>query len=123
MTTLSILFGLTPFAPSFREIGKVEILDGQPKQELKPATIKRKENKANRGCLRKSQQQSKKLRADVIKTLAAGGKYTARTMAEKIGFAQSAVRRHLQTMAACNAIESETICSPAYDVTWYWISE
>ena len=121
MTTLSIMFGLTPFAPSFREIGKVEILDGQPKQELKPATIKRKENKENRGCLRKSQQQSKKLRADVIKTLAAGGKYTARTMAEKIGFAQSAVRRHLQTLAACNAIESETICSPAYDVTWYWI--
>ena len=121
MTTLSILFGLTPFAPSFREIGKIEILDGQPKPELKPATIKRKENKLNRGCLRKSQQQSKKLRADVIKTLAAGGKYTARTMAEKIGFAQSAVRRHLQTMAACNAIESETICSPAYDVTWYWI--
>ena len=121
MTTLSILFGLTPFVPSFREIGKIEILDGQPKPELKPATIKRKENKLNRGCLRKSQQQSKKLRADVIKTLAAGGKYTARTMAEKIGFAQSAVRRHLQTMAACNAIESETICSPAYDVTWYWI--
>ena len=123
MTTLSILFGLTPFAPSFREIGKIEILDGQPKPELKPATIKRKENKLNRGCLRKSQQQSKKLRADVIKTLAAGGKYTARTMAEKIGFAQSAVRRHLQTMAACNAIESETICKPAYDLTWYWISE
>ena len=121
MTTLSILFGLTPFVPSFREIGKVEILDGQPKPELKPATIKRKENKVNRGCLRISQQQSKKLRADVIKTLAAGGKYTARTMAEKIGFAQSAVRRHLQTLAACNAIESETICSPAYDVTWYWI--
>ena len=123
MTTLSILFGLTPFAPSFREIGKVEILDGQPKPELKPATIKRKENKLNRGCLRKSQQQSKKLRSDVIKTLAAGGKYTARTMAEKIGFAQSATRRHLQTLAACNAIESETICSQAYDVTWYWISE
>ncbi len=123
MTTLSILFGLTPFAPSFREIGKIEILDGQPKPELKPATIKRKENKLNRGCLRKSQQQSKKLRADVIKTLAAGGKYTARTMAEKIGFAQSAVRRHLQTMASCNAIESETICKPAYDLTWYWISE
>lgn len=36
MTTLSILFCLTPFVPSFREIGKVEILDGQPKQELKP---------------------------------------------------------------------------------------
>ena len=123
MTTLSILFGLTPFVPSFREIGKVEILDGQPKPELKPATIKRKENKLNRGCLRKSQQQSKKLRSDVIKTLAAGGKYTARTMAEKIGFAQSATRRHLQTLAACNAIESETICSQAYDVTWYWISE
>ncbi len=123
MTTLSILFGLTPFAPSFREIGKVEILDGQPKQELKPATIKRKENKANRVCLRKSQQQSKKLRADVIKTLAAGGKYTARTMAENIGFAQSAVRRHLQTLAACNAIESETIHDPRYDVTWYWITE
>ena len=123
MTTLSILFGLTPFAPSFREIGKVEILDGQPKPELKPATIKRKENKLNRGCLRKSQQQSKKLRSDVIKTLAAGGKYTARTMAEKIGFAQSATRGHLQTLAACNAIESETICSQAYDVTWYWISE
>ncbi len=123
MTTLSILFGLTPFAPSFREIGKVEILDGQPKQELKPATIKRKENKANRGCLRKSQQQSKKLLADVIKTLAAGGKYTARTMAENIGFAQSAVRRHLQTLAACNAIESETIHDPRYDVTWYWITE
>ena len=123
MTTLSILFGLTPFAPSFREIGKVEILDGQPKQELKPATIKRKENKANRGCLRKSQQQSKELRADVIKTLAAGGKYTARTMAENIGFAQSAVRRHLQTLAACNAIESETIHDPRYDVTWYWITE
>ena len=121
MTTLSILFGLTPFAPSFREIGKVEILDGQPKQELKPATIKRKKNKANRGCLRISQQQSNKLRADVIKTLAAGGKYTARTMSEKIGFAQSATRRHLQTLAACNAIESETICSPPYDVTWYWI--
>jgi hypothetical protein len=32
-------------------------------------------------------------------------------------------RRHLQTLAACNAIESETICSPAYDVTWYWITE
>ncbi len=123
MTTLSILFGLKPFAPSFREIGKVEILDGQPKQELKPATIKRKENKENRGCLRKSQQQSKKLRADVIKTLAAGGKYTARTMAEEIGFAQSAVRRHLQTLAACSAIESETIHDPRYDVTWYWISE
>ncbi len=123
MTTLSILFGLTPFAPSFREIGKVEILDGQPKPELKPATIKRKENKVNRGCLRISQQQSNKLRAEVIKTLAAGGKYTARTMSEKIGFAQSAVRRHLQTMAACNAIESETICKPAYDLTWYWISE
>ena len=123
MTTLSILFGLTPFAPSFREIGKVEILDGQPKPELKPATIKRKENKVNRGCLRISQQQSNKLRAEVIKTLAAGGKYTARTMSEKIGFAQSAVRRHLQTLAACNAIESETICKPAYDLTWYWISE
>ena len=123
MSDLSVMFGLTPFVPSFREIGKVEIFDGQPKPELKPATIKRKENKANRGCLRKSQQQSKKLRSDVIKTLAAGGKYTARTMAEKIGFAQSAVRRHLQTMAACNAIESETICKPAYDLTWYWISE
>ncbi len=123
MTTLSILFGLTPFVPSFREISSKEFIDGKPKQELKPATIKRKENKLNRGCLRKSQQQSKKLRADVIKTLAAGGKYTARTMAEKIGFAQSAVRRHLQTMAACNAIESETICKPAYDLTWYWISE
>ena len=123
MTTLSILFGLTPFAPSFREIGKVEILDGQPKPELKPATIKRKENKVNRGCLRISQQQSNKLRAEVIKTLAAGGKYTARTMSENIGFAQSAVRRHLQTLAACNAIESETICKPAYDLTWYWISE
>ena len=123
MSDLSVMFGLTPFVPSFREIGKVEILDGQPKPELNPATIKRKENKLNRGCLRKSQQQSKKLRSDVIKTLAAGGKYTARTMAEKIGFAQSAVRRHLQTMAACNAIESETICKPAYDLTWYWISE
>ena len=121
MTTLSIVFGLTPFSPSFREIGKIEILDGQPKQELKPATIKRKKNKANRGCLSISQQQSKKLRAEVIKTLAAGGKYTARTMSEKIGFAQSATRRHLQTLAACDAIESETICSPAYDVTWYWI--
>lgn len=123
MTTLSIMFGLTPFVPSFREISSKEFIDGKPKQELKPATIKRKENKLNRGCLRKSQQQSKKLRSDVIKTLAAGGKYTARTMAEKIGFAQSAVRRHLQTMAACNAIESETICKPAYDLTWYWISE
>ena len=123
MTTLSILFGLTPFVPSFREIGKIEIFDGQPKPELKPATIKRKENKVNRGCLRISQQQSNKLRAEVIKTLAAGGKYTARTMSEKIGFAQSAVRRHLQTLAACNAIESETICKPAYDLTWYWISE
>ena len=123
MTTISILFGLTPFVPSFREISSTPFIDGKPKPELKPATIKRKENKANRGCLRKSQQQSKKLRSDVIKTLAAGGKYTARTMAEKIGFAQSAVRRHLQTLAACNAIESETICSPAYDVTWYWISE
>ena len=123
MTTLSILFGLTPFVPSFREISSTPFIDGKPKPELKPATIKRKENKANRGCLRKSQQQSKKLRSDVIKTLAASGKYTARTMAEKIGFAQSAVRRHLQTLAACNAIESETICSPAYDVTWYWISE
>ena len=123
MSDLSIMFGLTPFAPSFREIGKIEIFDGQPKPELKPATINRKENKANRGCLRKSQQQSKKLRADVIKTLAAGGKYTARTMAENIGFTQSATRRHLQTLAACNAIESETICSQAYDVTWYWISE
>ena len=123
MTTLSILFGLTPFVPSFREIGKIEIFDGQPKPELKPATIKRKENKVNRGCLRISQQQSNKLRAEVIKTLAAGGKYTARTMSENIGFAQSAVRRHLQTLAACNAIESETICKPAYDLTWYWISE
>ena len=123
MTTLSILFGLKPFAPTFREISSTPFIDGKPKQELKPATIKRKENKANRGCLCKSQQQSKKLRADVIKTLAAGGKYTARTMSEKIGFAQSAVRRHLQTMAACNAIESETICKPAYDLTWYWISE
>lgn len=123
MSDLSVMFGLTPFVPSFREIGKVEILDGQPKPELKPATIKRKENKLNRGCLRKSQQQSKKLRSDVIKTLAAGGKYTARTMSEKIGFAQSAVRRHLQTLAACSAIESETIHDPRYDVTWYWISE
>ena len=123
MTTLSILFGLTPFVPSFREIGKIEIFDGQPKPELKPATIKRKENKANRGCLRKSQQQSKKLRSDVIKTLAAGGKYTARTMYEKIGFAQSAVRRHLQTLSSCSAIESETIHDPRYDVTWYWITE
>ena len=123
MTTLSIMFGLTPFVPSFREISSKEFIDGKPKQELKPATIKRKENKLNRGCLRKSQQQSKKLRADVIKTLAAGGKYTARTMAEKIGFAQSAVRRHLQTLAACGAIESETIHDPRYDVTWYWITE
>ena len=123
MSNLSIVFGLKPFVSSFKEISSTEYVDGKPKQELKPATIKRKENKANRGCLRKSQQQSKKLRADVIKTLAAGGKYTARTMSEKIGFAQSAVRRHLQTMAACGAIESETIHDPRYDVTWYWISD
>ena len=121
MSDLSIMFGLSQFAPSFNEVGKVEIIDGKPKTEPKPATVRRKKNKGKVGCMRLSEQASKKLRAAVVRTLAAGGKYTARTMAEKIGFAQSAVRRHLQTLAACGAIESETICSPAYDVTWYWI--
>lgn len=123
MSDLSIMFGLSQFAPSFNEVGKVEIIDGKPKTEPKPATVRRKKNKGKVGCMRLSEQASKKLRAAVVRALAAGGKYTARTMAEKIGFAQSAVRRHLKALVEEGIADCETINDPRYDVTWYWMGE
>ena len=119
MSDLSIMFGLTPFAPSFREIGKAEIVDGKPKQPLKPATIRRK-NRGGIGCLRVSEQASKQLRADLVREISSGQKYTAKTMATQIGFAQSAVRRHLQAMVKSGELDCETITHPNYKLTWYW---
>lgn len=123
MSDLSVMFGLSQFAPSFNEVGKVEIIDGKPKEKPKQTTVRRKQNKGKVGCMRLSEQASKKLRASVVRTLAAGGKYTARTMAEKIGFAQSAVRRHLKALVEECIADCETINDPRYDVTWYWITE
>lgn len=119
MSAIEIMLGITKYSPTFREIGKAEIVDGKPKQPLKPETIRRK-NRGGIGCLRVSEQASKQLRADLVREISSGQKYIAKLMATKIGFAQSAVRRHLQAMVKSGELECETITHPNYKLTWYW---
>lgn len=119
MSTLEIMLGIAEFSPTFREVGKVEIVDGKPKPELKPETISRK-NRGGIGCLHVSEQASKRLRAAIVADIETGQKYTAKTMATQIGFAQSAVRRHLQAMVKSGELDCETITHPNYKLTWYW---
>lgn len=122
MSYLSISLGLTPHNPTFREIGKREIVDGKQKIESKQAISARKLNKGKPGCLRISQQASISLRKAIIRTLKAGGKYNARTMAEKVCCAKSAAMRHLRKLAEDGIAKSETDFG-RYDVTWFWIDE
>lgn len=81
MSALEIMLGITEYAPTFREIGKAEIVDGKPKQPPKPATVRRK-NRGGIGCLRVSEQASKRLRASIVAEIQTGQKYTAKMMAQ-----------------------------------------
>ena len=120
MTTLSILFGLTPFVPSFRIIKERQIENGKPKQQEQIEVTKPETDKDNARI-------HKHLRNEILKRLLTGEIYTIPSMqhelvSEKVfeSVSDSGVRKHLRKLVEIGMARSK-VGNDRYKTVSYWI--
>lgn len=120
MTTLSIVFGLTPFAPSFRIIKERQIENGKPKHPEQIEVTKPETDKDNARI-------HKHLRNEILKRLLTGEIYTIPSMqhelvSEKVfeSVSDSGVRKHLRKLVEIGMARSK-VGKDRYKTVSYWI--
>lgn len=120
MTTLSILFGLTPFVPSFRIIKERQIENGKPKQNDEVAV----KDTATDQATTKVQ---KHLRNEILKRLLTGEIYTIPSMQNELvsdkvfeSVSDSGVRKHLRKLVEIGMARSK-VGNDRYKTVSYWI--